>query len=397
MTADEESKEYLVVFAKAVREKFSSIIVGHPEDQLKNPIENLVRSFGIQLGHTLNVVTESDIEEIGGTPDIEVAVDRAPTGYIELKKPGMGGDPSRFTGRNAQQWQKFKAIPNLIYTDGNAWGLYRSGQRIGEVIDIGEIDKRGVSGLKLAATSDFLNIIRQFLSWEPIPPTSPRGLAKQLAPLCRFLRDDVLRAVKNTDSALYQLASEWRSTLFPDAKDEEFADAYAQTLTYALLLARFDGATDVHPSRAAETLNENHKLLGQVLTLLADPQTRKEIGTAVDILVRIIGVVDPSRLMEHDPDPWLYFYEDFLAEYDPKMRDQYGVFFTPVEVVRSQVRLVGQLLTERFGKTMSYADEEVVFLDPAAGTGTYPLAAMTEAIEKVQTRYGVGAILIVAE
>jgi hypothetical protein len=110
----------------------------------------------------------------------------------------MGGDPSRFTGRNAQQWQKFKAIPNLIYTDGNAWGLYRSGQRIGEVIDIGEIDKRGVSGLKLAATSDFLNIIRQFLSWEPIPPTSPRGLAKQLAPLCRFLRDDVLRAVKNT-------------------------------------------------------------------------------------------------------------------------------------------------------------------------------------------------------
>jgi predicted helicase len=96
--------------------------------------------------------------------------------------------------------------------------------------------------------------------------------------------------------------------------------------------------------------------------------------------------------MEHDPDPWLYFYEDFLAEYDPKMRDQYGVFFTPVEVVRSQVRLVGQLLTERFGKTMSYADEEVVFLDPAAGTGTYPLAAMTEAIEKVQTRYGVGAI-----
>jgi hypothetical protein len=108
MTADEESKEYLVVFAKAVREKFSSIIVGHPEDQLKNPIENLVRSFGIQLGHTLNVVTESDIEEIGGTPDIEVAVDRAPTGYIELKKPGMGGDPSRFTGRNAQQWQNSK-------------------------------------------------------------------------------------------------------------------------------------------------------------------------------------------------------------------------------------------------------------------------------------------------
>ena len=74
------------------------------------------------------------------------------------------------------------------------------------------------------------------------------------------------------------------------------------------------------------------------------------------------------------------------------MRDQYGVFFTPLEVVRCQIRLVGQLLTEHFSKDMSYADDEVVFLDPAAGTGTYPLAAMTEAIDKVQTRYGIGAI-----
>jgi len=388
----EESKEYLVTFANAVREKFSSVLVGQPEDQLKNPVENLVRSLGGQLGHSINVVTESTIEEIGGRPDLAIAVDGAPNGYIELKKPGMGGDPSRFTGRNAQQWRKFQAIPNLIYTDGNTWGLYRSGQRFGDVVDIGEIDKLGIRGLKQEATSDFLTIVRQFLTWEPISPTSPRALAKQLAPLCRFLRDDVLLAVKNTDSALDQLASEWRSTLFPDATDEEFADAYAQTLTYALLLARFDGAIDVRPSRAAETLSDKHKLLGQVLTLLTDPQTRKEIGTGVDILVRIIGAVDPSRLMERDADPWLYFYEDFLAEYDSKMRGQYGVFFTPVQVVRCQVRLVGQLIIERFGKAMSYADDEIVFLDPAAGTGTYPLAAMTEAIDRVRIRFGIGAI-----
>ena len=163
MTMPDESKEYLVTFAKAVREKFSSVIVGHPEDQLKNPIENLVRSFGEQLGHTLSVVTESNIEEIGGIPDMAVAVNGAPTGYIELKKPGMGGDPSRFTGRNAQQWQKFQVIPNLIYTDGNAWGLYRSGQRIGKVIDIGQIDKRGINGLTQEAASDFFALIQSIL------------------------------------------------------------------------------------------------------------------------------------------------------------------------------------------------------------------------------------------
>ena len=391
MTTSEEANEYLVTFANAIREKFSSVLVGQPEDQLKNPTENLVRSLGAQLGHTLNVITEATAEDIG-RPDMAVAVDGALAGHIELKKPGTGADPTRFAGHNAQQWRKFQELPNLIYTDGNAWALYRSGQRVGDIVDIGDIDQRGIRGLKQEATSDFLTVIRQFLTWEPITPASPRALAELLAPLCRFLRDDVLQAARNSDSALAQLAYEWRSTLFPDATDEGFADAYAQTLTYALLLARFDGASDLRPSRAAETLSHKHKLLGHVLTLLADPQTRREIGTGVDILVKVIGAVDPARLMERDPDPWLYFYEDFLAAYDPRMREERGVYYTPVQVVRCQVRLVGQLLVERFGKAMTYADDEVVFLDPAAGTGTYPLAAITEAVDRVRARYGAGAV-----
>ena len=391
MTASEASNEYLVAFANSVREKFSSVLVGQPEDQLKNPVENLVRSLGPQLGHTVNVVTEATVEDIG-LPDMAVAVDGALAGHIELKKPGTGADPTRFTGHNAQQWRKFQELPNLIYTDGNAWALYRSGQRVGGIIDIGEIDQQGVRGLKREATTAFLTIIRDFLTWKPLTPASPRALAELLAPLCRFLRDDVLQAAKNSDSALAQLAYEWRTTLFPDATDEAFADAYAQTLTYALLLAQFDGASDLHTNRAAETLSHKHKLLGHVLTLLTDPQTRHEIGTGVDILVRVIGAVDPARLIERDPEPWLYFYEDFLAAYDPRMREERGVYYTPVQVVRCQVRLVAQLLAERFGKAMTYADDEVVFLDPAAGTGTYPLAAITEAVDRVQARYGAGAV-----
>ena len=391
MTTLEEANEYLVTFANAVREKFSSVLVGQPEDQLKNPTENLLRSLGAQLGHTLNVITEAAAEDIG-RPDMAVAVDGVLAGYIELKKPGSGADPTRFTGHNAQQWRKFQELPNLIYTDGNTWALYRNGQHIGDIVDIGEIDQRGIRGLKQKASAVFLTIIRDFLTWEPVTPASPRALAELLAPLCRFLRDDVLQATKNSDSALAQLAYEWRTTLFPDATDEAFADAYAQTLTYALLLARFDGASDLRPNQAAETLSHKHKLLGHVLTLLADPQTRQEIGTGVDILVRVIGAVDPARLMERDPDLWLYFYEDFLAAYDPRMREERGVYYTPVQVVRCQVRLVEQLLIEHFGKAMTYADDEVVFLDPAAGTGTYPLAAITEAIDRVQTRYGTGAV-----
>ncbi len=387
----DDANEYLGTFANTVHEKFASVLVGQPEDQLKNPVENLVRSLGAQLGRTLNVVTEVAADEIG-RPDMAVAVGGALAGYIELKKPGSGADPGRFTGHNAQQWRKFQELPNLIYTDGNTWALYRSGQRVGGIVDVGEVHLHGARVLKPDAASPFLEIIRDFLNWEPVTPASPRALAEVLAPLCRFLRDDVLQAAKNSDSPLAQLAYEWRATLFPDATDEAFADAYAQTLTYALLLARFDGADDLRPSRAAETLSHKHRLLGHVLTLLADPQTKREIGTGVDILVRVIGAVDPGRLAKRDPDPWLYFYEDFLAAYDPRMRKERGVYYTPVQVVRCQVRLVEELLVDHFGKAMAYADDEVVLLDPAAGTGTYPLVAITEAIDRVRSRYGAGAV-----
>ena len=240
--------------------------------------------------------------------------------------------------------------------------------------------------------SEYLTIVRNFITWGPITPASPKALAELLAPLCRYLRDDVSLAVKNTNSALAQLAEDWRATLFPNANDDAFADAYAQTLTYALLLARFDGAIDLSPNRAAEALVQNHKLLGNVLKVLADPQTHQDIGTGLDILVRVISAVDPTRLMERNPDPWLYFYEDFLSVYDSVMREQMGVYYTPVQVVHCQTRLVADLLETRFSKPMVYADNDVVFLDPAAGTGTYPLGAISEAIERVTNKYGVGAV-----
>ena len=67
-------------------------------------------------------------------------------------------------------------------------------------------------------------------------------------------------------------------------------------------------------------------------------------------------------------------------------------YYTPVEVVQAQVRLAGELLSTRFGKQLAYAEEEVVVLDPAVGTGTYPLAVLDHASETVRNRLGPGAV-----
>lgn len=68
------------------------------------------------------------------------------------------------------------------------------------------------------------------------------------------------------------------------------------------------------------------------------------------------------------------------------------MYYAPREVVELQVRLASELLEKRFGKKLGFADDGVVFLDPAVGTGTYPVAAVKYGLEKVSARSGLGAV-----
>ncbi|HYX42707.1 MAG TPA: N-6 DNA methylase, partial [Pyrinomonadaceae bacterium] len=142
---------------------------------------------------------------------------------------------------------------------------------------------------------------------------------------------------------------------------------------------------------AARALDSGHGLLAQTLRVLTQPAAREEIKTAVDLLERVIAAVEPTQLHRRG-DPWLYFYEDFLAAYDPELRRKRGVYYTPMQVIRAKVRLVAELLATRFDKPLSFADDNVVFLDPAAGTAAYPIAAIEHALVQVETTYGAGMV-----
>ena len=179
--------------------------------------------------------------------------------------------------------------------------------------------------------------------------------------------------------------------LFPEGDDAQFADAYAQTLTYALLLARFEGADSLRPAFAVDALRQDHGLLAEALQLIEAPAALGEIRMPIELIERAITAVDSVQL-EHHADHWLYFYEQFLGAYDPKLRNDRGVYYTPVEVVRAQIRLTAELLQTRFDKPMAFADDEVVVLDPAVGTGTYPLAVLEHAAEAVSGYLGPGAV-----
>lgn len=391
-------QEPLQTFAADVKAKMTQLTAGETEDQLRGPFENFKTAVAEAMGWNIVCTGETPLPNRWGRPDYAVHLHNLLVGYVEIKAPGTGATASRFRGHNREQFKRFSAIPNLLYTDGNEWALYRSGELVGRVVrlsgDISTDGKKAVSPRDAAALEPLL---RNFFLWEPIIPRDRRGkidlkgFADLLAPLCRMLRDDVIDALRDPSSPLVQLAGNWRQLLFPDAPDEQFADAYAQTVTFALLLGRSEGAEPLTLDNAVAALSAQHNLLSRALQVLTDSEVRAEMPASLDLLLRVIAVV-PASALSGPQDPWLYFYEDFLAAYDPNLRKNAGAYYTPVEVVRCQVRLIDNLLVQRLGKPLGFADPGVITLDPAAGTGTYLLGVIEHALGRVEAEQGPGAV-----
>ena len=389
-------------FAAAVAEKMAQISPGHPEEQLRAPFENFVNEVANALGWRVVLTGEAPLPGHLGRPDYAAHKDGLLAGYIELKATGTGASSRRFRRRDRQQFRRFSAIPNLLYTDGVEWALYRSGELVG-VIARFEAESAATEPDTAADNAKaILDLLRDFLLWQPIAPLDAKGrfdlcaFAKLLAPLCRLLRDQVIDALGDETSLLHGLAGDWRKFLMPDASDEEFADAYAQTATFALLLGRSEGADPLTPDTARTELAHEHGLLSQALQVLTDPKQSQEVGAALALLQRIIGVA-PIGAFTTSIDPWLYFYEDFLAIYDPKLRRDAGVYYTPVAIVRAQVRLIEELLVNQLGKALGFADGDVVTLDPAVGTGTYLLGVIDRTMTRIEAEYGAGILPSIAD
>jgi hypothetical protein len=391
-------QEALETFAADVTAKMAQLTLGEPEDQLRGPFENFMAGVAAALGWNVVCTGETPLPGRLGRPDYAVHLNKLLAGYSELKAPGVGAIASRYKGHNRDQFERFSAVPNILYTDGNEWAVYRGGELVGKIVRLsGDVT---LDGRRAAAPEDahaLEHLLRDFLSWQPIIPTDRRGkidlkgFAALVAPLCRMLRDDVTDALKDASSPLVQLARDWRQLLFPDAPDDQFADAYAQTVAFALLLGRSEGADPLTLPGAEAALASQHNLLSRALQVLTDPGARAEIAASLDLLLRVIGVVPPAALTGPE-DPWLYFYEDFLAVYDPKLRKDAGAYYTPVEVVRCQVRLIDDVLVNRLNRPLGFADQGVVTLDPAAGTGTYLLGVVEHALHRIEVEQGRGAV-----
>ncbi len=252
-----------------------------------------------------------------------------------------------------------------------------------------------------------------------------KALTKRLAELASRIRvaaTEVLEQESN-NGPLTKIYGDFKRTIFHNLTKPDFADMYAQTITYGLLsasLARASGALVADDAtRMAEVVT--HPFLKDMMdTFLAVGGHSSKIDfneLGVNEVVETLKAANMEAVKldfnnkNPDEDPILHFYEHFLKEYDSIMREQRGVYYTPQPVVSFIVRSVDEILQKEFGLADGLADTAtwgdmakrnpeikipkdvktdepfVQLLDPATGTGTFLVTAIDLIAERMKSKW----------
>ena len=319
-------------------------------------------------------------------------------GYIEAKDIGVPLDKIE---KDEQLKRYLHALDNLILTDYLEFRWYIKGEKQmtarlatpheGKSLTL---DKTGI-----VTTGELLG---SFLQHSAESIRKPEELAKRMARLTHMIRDITIQAFEKREASdtLKGLYEAFKTVLLPELPTTEFADMFAQTLAYGLFAARYNhkGSKAFNRSDAAKEIPRTNPFLRKLFSTIAGADFDDEpfIGF-VNELTQVLGVTDMEAVLAdfgkrtRREDPLVHFYETFLTQYDPKLRELRGVYYTPQPVVSYIVHSVDFLLREHFDcpdgladtskVTYTYVDEQgerrtersprVLLLDPACGTGTF--------------------------
>ncbi|WP_373588959.1 type ISP restriction/modification enzyme [Borreliella afzelii] len=179
---------------------------------------------------------------------------------------------------------------------------------------------------------------------------------------------------------------------------KEFSDSISQTITYGLFIARLNNKNNkkIDFYNIKKFIPSNFSLIRDILKLIDDIETNNEYNSLRWILEEIINVVNNidteflfkefsfTKNKENLKDPYLYFYEDFLAKYDSNLRKAKGVYYTPHSIVSFIVSSLHKVLKKEFKLNYGFANrDKVTVLDFATGTGTFLLEVIKTILNEI--------------
>jgi hypothetical protein len=163
--------------------------------------------------------------------------------------------------------------------------------------------------------------------------------------------------------------------------DDFFRSTLVQTLFYGVFSAWVLWSKQ-HPPASKQRFNWHESvwslhvpLIRALFEQVATPSKLEPLGLVevLDWTEAALNRVDRASFFEkfEEGHAVQYFYEPFLEAFDPALRKQLGVWYTPPEVVKYMVARVDTVLREELGTPDGLADPRVYVLDPCAGTGSY--------------------------
>ena len=368
-------------------------------------------------------VTNEPKRQSCGAPDYILTKNEIPVGFIEAKNIGDKDLEGKNKSINKEQFDRYKAsLNNLIFTDYIDFHFYQDGVFVTKVA-VAELANDQIKPLT-ENFETFTNLIKNFTSHVSQTIKSSKKLAEMMAGKARLLSDVIEKSLTNDesnedDSTLKDQMKAFKDILIHDITPKGFADVYAQTIAYGLFAARLYDPTlnDFSRQEAAELIPKSNPFLRKLFGYIAGPDIDDRIKWIVDSLAEIFLACNVQEILKNYgqatkmEDPIIHFYEDFLSEYDPKLRKARGVWYTPAPVVSFIVRAVDDILKTEFDLPLGLADtsktkisvntqtpdkrsstrykkiekevHKVQILDPATGTGTF----LTEVIRHVNKKF----------
>ncbi|UDZ73318.1 DNA methyltransferase [Campylobacter jejuni] len=398
---------------KAYLENIKDISTNDKEHTHRTALQNLLQAIkdNQDKQNKISIKQEPNNDKEGrGAPDFLITKDFLTLGYIENKRVNANLD-NIIT--NDQILKYTKLSPNIILTDYLRFILLSLNDK-NEIIICKEVKICSLDEIKSVIknqslldtkTQELNELFSIFFSKIPNPINSALDFANHLSLRTRILKDELLLSSKN--ETLLSLFNTFKETLYKELSYEEFCDSFAQTLTYSLFLAKLnnDTAKEIDLNNAKKFIPKSFPLIRSMSGFLDDSfENLENIKWLLEEIINIINHIDitsiikelnktgekdlfnrPTILSTHK-DPYLHFYETFLASYDPKLREVRGVYYTPAPVVIFIINAIDEALKQDFNhkKGLSEAlDKNITLLDFATGTGTFLLEAFRKALEPI--------------
>ena len=335
----------------------------------------------------------------GGNPDFRLwnGSDRI-VGYIEAKPPK---EERLDSIQDTEQLKRYRStFPNLILTNFLEFRLYRDGDLV-ETVQAGRsfILNAARTTPPLENQDELYALLDRFLGFALPQTFTAESLAVELAKRTRLLRDVIgeqFDEEQGAPGALTGFFEAFQKYLIGSLTREEFADLFAQTITYGLFAARTRAGDDFNRRVAFDKIPHTIGVLRDLFRFISLDDLPDSLAWCVDDLAEVLAVADAPGILDryyHEgkgSDPIVHFYETFLAQYDPDERERRGVYYTPEPVVGYIVRSLHGLLKTEFDQRDGLASDGVTLLDPAAGTMTFVARAAREAVAEFEDKYGSG-------